>query len=113
MHTSLADYSQFMFAHLDGENGSGSIVAPETFQFLHAPPPGSPYAIGWYVLNDPYRGGRSLVHAGSNTFWWAQVRLIPDSDLAVMVAANAANANAQKAVGELEVTLVERALAAP
>lgn len=113
IHSGLADYARFMVAHLEGDRGLGNVVSAETYAFLHTPAPGTRYGIGWSLIDDSSRGGRSLVHAGSNTFWWAQVRLVPSANAGVFVAANAANSAAQRAVAELERALVDQALSAP
>ena len=36
------------------------------------PPPGDDYAGGWHVLERSWAGGRTLMHNGSNTSWYAR-----------------------------------------
>jgi CubicO group peptidase (beta-lactamase class C family) len=90
---SVADYARFLRLHLQGLRGvSGLLLAPETFRVLHAPV-GSPvpglgeYALGWVIVT--IDGTRASVHDGSLTGFYAVMALVPDLDVAGVVATNA------------------------
>lgn len=76
-----------------------------TFRKLHAPPPGSTYAMGW-ALWQTEKDGRVLRHAGSNTLWFATIVLVPERDVAVLVATNAGTEAARQACSEAESALL-------
>jgi CubicO group peptidase (beta-lactamase class C family) len=71
VNCSLPDWAKFVRLHLRGERGETRLLKPETFVRLHAPPAGGDYAMGWGVRQDA-KEGRVLLHAGSNTYWYAQ-----------------------------------------
>ncbi|MGF1633472.1 MAG: serine hydrolase domain-containing protein [Phycisphaerae bacterium] len=88
MHMNLADWARFAQLHLGKMPG---YLKAETLAELQTPYPGSEqrYAMGWGVADD----GR-LLHAGSNTVWFAQIVLDREAGFAVLVAANAPAAEA-------------------
>jgi hypothetical protein len=65
-------------------------LKPETFARLHEPAAGAgqAYAMGWIVCDRGWGGGRVLMHAGTNTMWYAVVWMAPKRDFAVLVATN-------------------------
>jgi len=101
VHCSLSDWARFASAHLRGAQGKdGPLLTSKTFTRLHTPPvEGANYAFGWIVGANP-RLGRLLGHAGSNTMWYAVIRLAPDRGVGVVVTCNAADEEAQAAVEE-------------
>jgi D-alanyl-D-alanine carboxypeptidase len=113
VHTTMADYAKFMNLHIDGARGIDGLVTAQSFEFLHGPPVGSAYAIGWIFWNAPNDGGRVLAHTGSNRLWIAQVRLLPDIETGIFLVVNAWTADAQRAMNRLERQIVERVLATP
>jgi CubicO group peptidase (beta-lactamase class C family) len=98
VHCTLADWARYAALHLPGGRG-GVRLKPETFDRLHAPAPGEgqAYAMGWVVCDRDWGGGRVLMHAGTNTIWYAVVWLAPKRDFAVLVAANQGGDAAAKA----------------
>jgi CubicO group peptidase (beta-lactamase class C family) len=96
VHCSLEDWSRFVLAHLRGESGGATILPAEAFRTLHTPPPGGEYAFGWNVIEGPH--GRRLIHAGSNGFWMALVRVDLDAGRALLFATN---------VGEIDLDVLE------
>lgn len=54
---------------------------------------GAGYAMGWFTMGD-YRGMRALSHDGNTMGFTAEVFLLPDADIAVVVLCNRAMANA-------------------
>jgi CubicO group peptidase (beta-lactamase class C family) len=113
VHTTMADYSNFMIMHINGARGIGGLVTAQSFEYLHSPPFGSYYAIGWIFQNEPNGGGRVLLHLGSNNLWVAKVRLMPDIEAGIFLVVNASNTDAQQAIATLEGQITERILATP
>lgn len=87
VHMSIGDLAAFARAHLAGLRGRPGILTPETFAALHTPPESGGYAFGWGIRGEP--GHRVSSHAGSNTRWFALMFVVPDENLAVVVAMNA------------------------
>jgi len=113
VHTTMADYSNFMMMHIDGARGIGGLVTAQTIEYLHSPPIGSYYAIGWIFQNAPNGGGHVLSHLGSNNLWVAVVRLMPDIGAGIFLVVNASNTDARQAIATLESRITERILATP
>lgn len=86
VHCTLEDWSRFVIAHLVGESGSSTLLPAEAFRALHTPVRGARYAFGWNVIEGPH--GRRLLHAGSNGFWVALVRVDLDAGRALLFATN-------------------------
>jgi D-alanyl-D-alanine carboxypeptidase len=72
LHISMADLLRYLAAHRDKPKFLGAAQWKE----LHTARFGSAYALGWFVGKD---GG--LWHNGSNTAWYAEVRVEPTSGL--------------------------------
>ena len=113
IHTTMANYASFMFMHIDGANDINGLVTAQTFDYLHTPPDGGYYSIGWIVETHPDEGGRVFLHTGSNLRWVARVRLMPDIDAGIFLVINAYNADAEDAMFTLERQITERILATP
>jgi CubicO group peptidase (beta-lactamase class C family) len=105
VHCSLPDWAKFIRLHLRGERGDTRLLKAETLVRLHTPPAGGNYALGWGVTKSA-EGGRLLLHAGSNTMWFAQACVALDEGYAVLVATNAGGAAAEQATGEALVDLM-------
>ena len=111
VHTTLSDYAQYMFAHLEGERGIPGIVTAGTFQFLHTPVRNSSYALGWDTDNSqPWTEGPVISHSGSNARWWANAGLAPGMNVGVFMVTNAATDAAQDGSDELGQLLIQRIL---
>jgi CubicO group peptidase (beta-lactamase class C family) len=81
VHCSIADWARYAILHL----GGGPSLLPEgTLRRLHTPPFGGDYAYGWKVV----AGGKALAHAGTNTFWFADIWLVPARGSAYLVVTN-------------------------
>lgn len=102
VHTSFPDWAKFATLHLQGAQGKGKLLKPETFAALHTPAPGFGYAGGWVVGADG-----SLGHDGSNTMWYSRVRIQPKRNLALLAAVNQGGAEGHKAVEETEKALYD------
>jgi len=109
VHTTLSDYAQYMFAHLEGERGIPGIMTVASFQFLHTPVGNSSYALGWGTdFTQADTQGPIYDHTGSNGRWWANVGLIPGLNVGALMVINAATTAAQDATDELGQLLVQR-----
>jgi D-alanyl-D-alanine carboxypeptidase len=108
MHMSLRDWARFSAAVLSpGEQGW---LSRDSIALLSTPPESADgsdqnprYALGFGITDT--RNQRTLTHAGSNTLWFAQILLLPDSGWGILVATNiAGNAGpmaTQEAIKEL------------
>lgn len=111
VHTTLADYTRFMMAHLAGARGVPGLVTVPTFATLHTPIDDS-YALGWLVVpNLADLGSVGLTHNGSNLRWLAQVWLLPARDAGVFIVSNAGGVRAELAMDALGDLFRERFVA--
>ncbi|HEU4589416.1 MAG TPA: serine hydrolase [Steroidobacteraceae bacterium] len=88
VHIDLHDWLLFVQDQLDGENGRGKLLKPESYRRLHTPVSKS-YAMGWGVLRDPQGATSVLTHTGSNGYWVADVRIFPKRQLILLSVINA------------------------
>jgi len=79
-HLPLVDLLDFLTAHRDQPE---SYLGADSWAQLHTPPEGGNYALGWGVAQDG-----SLLHAGSNTMWFARMRIDAQSGCALVAAVN-------------------------
>jgi CubicO group peptidase (beta-lactamase class C family) len=113
VHCTISDWAKFVQMHLKGGRGERTLVSPETMAKLQTPikakgPDEPDYAMGWIVVDRPWAGGKTLVHAGSNTMWFCEVWAGPTSDIAVLVMANSATPAAQLTVRQVEGRLLRK-----
>jgi CubicO group peptidase (beta-lactamase class C family) len=88
VHIDLHDWLLFVQDQLDGENGRGKLLKPESYRRLHTPVSKS-YGMGWGVLRDPQGATSVLTHTGSNGYWVADVRIFPKRQLILLSVINA------------------------
>jgi len=100
VHVSMQDYARFLRLVLDGANGrDGNYLTAESWERLLTPV-GDNYALGWGI------SGGALMHAGSNTMWYLQAVVWPDTDRFVVVAVNEARSQrVQPEIGRVISTL--------
>jgi CubicO group peptidase (beta-lactamase class C family) len=79
-HLPLLDLLDFLIAHRDQPE---NYLSAASWARLHTPPEGGNYALGWGVAQDG-----SLVHAGSNTMWFARMRIDAETGCALVAAVN-------------------------
>jgi CubicO group peptidase (beta-lactamase class C family) len=97
VHCSLRDWAAFAQLHLRGARGEKTtLLRPESFAALHADPYRQGYAMGWGVRQMDTK--RILLHAGSNTLWFAVMQLEPERDRFYLCATNWGHADAVQAV---------------
>ncbi len=86
LHMTVADLARWGQEHLRGERGADGLVKSATFQYLHRPPAGADYALGWVVRT--IGGRRAIWHNGSNTPWYAALAFDPVADRGVVLVTN-------------------------
>lgn len=108
IHCSLEDWAKFAADQLKGARGEPALLKPETYKKLHSAPfQGKFYTVGgWAGQAKPQT---TLAHDGSNTMNYCSAVLIPDLDLAVLVATNQGTVNGpgQKACHEVREALLK------
>jgi CubicO group peptidase (beta-lactamase class C family) len=107
VHCSLRDWAKFIGLYLQPPDDQDHILGPRTIAELTMPSDGRDYAGGWFVLSRPWAGGRTLMHAGSNTLWFCVAWLAPNKHFAVLVVTNVAGDEAEKACDEAAAALID------
>ena len=103
VHASLRSWGEYARAFLPGSG-----LMPEGTR-TKLTTTDTDYALGWAVYDDP-QWGRMLQHAGSNTMWLAQIIVLPEHDVALLVTTNEAGMAADLAVRETTKTIGKLAL---
>ncbi len=97
VHCSLRDWAAFVRLHLRGARGEKTLLLhAESFRTLHADPHQQGYAMGWGIRQTGME--RHLLHAGSNTLWFAAVLVSPERDRFYLCAANWGHSDAADTV---------------
>ena len=107
VHCTMADWAKFAAVHLRGSQGRGTLLKPAAFRALYTPPPGTNYAGGWFTLERPWAGGRTLAHNGSNGNWYVAIWIAPARDFAVLTATNQGGASGETAADQAASKLIE------
>jgi CubicO group peptidase (beta-lactamase class C family) len=110
VHAPLGDWAKYVIQHLQSERDDAKtklLLKPETFRKLHTPAL-EQYACGWLRI-PPSRKTPYLFHNGSNTSWYAEMWLDPESDIAVLVATNVGGDKATRAVQAAAADLIKEA----
>lgn len=84
VHADFDDVLKYLAAHRDRT----SFLRAESWDLLHTPPFGGPYAMGWVQRN----GG--LWHNGSNTLWYAEIFFDSAKGVSAAAAVNDGDAGA-------------------
>lgn len=79
VHANAEDVLRYLNAHCDMRT---DFLSRESWQILHTPPFGGPYAMGFA------RQGNALWHNGSNTLWYAEVMFDQTRGIVAVAAAN-------------------------
>jgi CubicO group peptidase (beta-lactamase class C family) len=112
VHVAMADLASYAQAHLEGAQGRGDLLPPASFERLHTAAPGTAYALGWGLEQQPWTGGVALAHNGSNNRWFARLWLAPGRDFAFFTVTNAAGGRAEDGTDAAAVLLIQRFQAA-
>ena len=107
INISLADWARFARDQLDGEHGHGKLLRPESYRRLHTPV-ADDYALGWGVTLEAAGGPVVFGHTGSNTHWFADIRIRPADDAIELIVMNAGDADAMQALEEIQAALRAR-----
>jgi CubicO group peptidase (beta-lactamase class C family) len=108
VHISMADLALYALAHLEGAQGNGGLLEHESFERLHTAAPGTAYAKGWGLAEQPWTGGVALAHTGSNNRWYARLWLAPERDFGFFTVTNAAGDPGEDGTDAAAVLLIER-----
>ncbi len=107
LHIALADWLLFARDQLDGANGRGKLLQPASYRKLHTPVTGN-YALGWGAKTGANGVAELLTHSGSNGFWLADIRIMPERGAILLVVMNAGNEAASLALKDIVGPLMER-----
>lgn len=107
VHASVLDWGRFVSDFQQGLDGEGRLLQPATYETLAADPEGDGYALGWGVADAEWARGPVFQHAGSNRMWFAVTWVAPEQDLAIVVALNAATAEARRAAQDAQALFIE------
>ena len=107
VHCSVPDWAKFAALHLAGERGRSKLLRPATLRTLHIPPPSCEYAGGWFVGERSWAGGTVFNHNGSNTGWFATIWIAPVRNIAILVATNQGDKQAEKASDQASGALIK------
>ena len=86
----LEDWAKFCLDQLAGARGAGRLLSPGGYRMMQTSQGAGDYGMGWEVVaRYGGRDGPVLVHAGSDTNWFALAVLFPYNGSGVLVVANA------------------------
>lgn len=95
IYLSKQDYVKFQNLHLSGAADESEFLTEESFIYLHRPPDGEEYAMGWYVMDEESladfnlpNSERVLNHSGGTGITSARSVIIPDRKLSIFIAFN-------------------------
>lgn len=107
INITLRDWLRFAQDQLDGAHGRGRLLKPATYRRLQTPVVGY-YALGWGVKLGPDGVPLVLTHNGSNGYWFADIRILPEENVIVLIAANAFDEVIEQRTIDLDKALRER-----
>ena len=107
INISLQDWARFAQDQLDGESGNGKLLKTASYRRLHTVV-SHDYGLGWGVLRDSNGTLQLLTHTGSNGFWMADVRIMPEHHTIFLIATNAGNEAAAQAIKDVRKALKDR-----
>jgi CubicO group peptidase (beta-lactamase class C family) len=107
LNIALADWARFARDQMEGALGHGKLLSAAGYRRLQTPVTGN-YALGWGARLDAAGMPVILAHTGSNGYWLADIRVQPADGLIELVAMNAGDGEAQKALEEIQAALRER-----
>ena len=113
VHVSMEGWGRFIVDVLRGFEGTGVVLARESYAHLHTPPFGGTYAYGWTLVDRSWAGGVVYTHGGSNTLNFAVAWVAPKRRLAVLVATNVGTDVAAHACDDVVGVLLRRELRLP
>ena len=113
VHCTIQDWARFVVDQLRGARGEAGLLQPASYRKLHSPAFGDEYALGWYVVDRSWGGGKVLNHAGDNTMNYVNVWVAPQRDFATLVCINQSGHTAFLASDEAATALIKLRSAKP
>lgn len=111
VHCSMSDWALYASLHLRGAQGEpGLLLKSEGFQRLHTDGYRQGYALGWGVARPDWAGGPALLHAGSNTMWFALIVITPARNAALLAATNCGSDDGSQACNAVIGSMIRRYL---
>jgi CubicO group peptidase (beta-lactamase class C family) len=104
VNIALKDWLLFAQDQLEGVYGRGKLLKPESYRKLHTPVSGV-YALGWGAKLAPDGTPTIITHSGSNGYWLADVKIMPKKRMIFLIATNAGDEGANKAVQDINTAL--------
>jgi CubicO group peptidase (beta-lactamase class C family) len=108
VHMAIRDFAKYAAWHADEGRRPGGLPGADAFKKLHSALPGGEYALGWFVTDRKWAGGRVLMHTGSNTMNFAVMWVAPGRDFAVVAATNAPGKDAERGCDDAVAMLIRR-----
>jgi CubicO group peptidase (beta-lactamase class C family) len=107
MNITLRDWLRFAQDQMDGAQGRGRLLKPETYRRLQTPVVGY-YALGWGAKLDAEGRPLVLTHNGSNGYWYAHIRILPPENAILLIATNADDEGIEQQTADLDKAVRER-----
>ena len=104
VHCSMMDWNKFLDIHIDGFNGTDSILKSSSFKKLHTPysEEGETYTYGgWRRLERRWAKGVVFTHTGSNTLNFSNVWIAPKVEASLIGVANKGGEDAWTATNKV------------
>ncbi|MDG2054255.1 MAG: serine hydrolase [Phycisphaerales bacterium] len=105
--SSMQDWAAFAALHLRGSVGDTDLLPQSSFSFMHRPPEGQNYALGWTVVQRIWAQGAALTHGGSNGRWRCVAWLAPKAGFGVLVATNVTGDQVKTALDDAASALIK------
>jgi CubicO group peptidase (beta-lactamase class C family) len=95
VNSSIGDLARYTADHLKGLRGEKALLGPFAYEKLHRTLSGDPqgFTLGWGVRHDP-RWGTVHYGAGSGGTFFVRILIVPDLNVAIVVASNSGEAGA-------------------
>ena len=95
VNSSIGDLARYAADHLRGLRGEKALLPASAYQKLHRTLADEPqgFTLGWGVRQDP-RWGTVHYGAGSGGTFFVRILIVPDRDMAIVVASNSGDAAA-------------------
>lgn len=95
VNSSIGDLARYAADHLNGLRGRPALLPRDAYERLHSTLTGDPegFTLGWGVREDE-RWGTVHYGAGSGGTFFVRIVIVPDQDVAVVVASNSGEAAA-------------------
>ena len=93
VNSSIGDLARYATDHLRGLRGETALLPASAYQKLHRTLANQPqgFTLGWGIRRDP-RWGTVHYGAGSGGTFFVRILLVPDRDIAIVVASNSGDA---------------------